>query len=168
MRRLFHHQAGQVDGIRDVLERSDRSCVQRAAIHDRCIHLRNAFTGVVGTPPCVKQAGILHDANCRLHCIQAGALFRQNRVAGLHGLEHGAAAHLGLLSLHAAVIARATMRYQHKARGWGCRSDCSARPEMTRYTNCRDRHQDDGDGTNCLHKYLRGFTANEPARTRLD
>src|SRR5438105_7784020 len=42
---------------------------------------------------------------------------------------------------------------------------------MTRYTNCRDRRQDDCDGTNCLHKYLRGFLANEPIssyQSRLD
>ncbi len=111
VRRLLHHQARQVDRIRDVLDRSHRSRAQRAPVHNRRVKLGHSLPRVISALPRIKQAGVFHHAKRGFYGVDARPAGRKNTIARLYRFSDHGAPRFDLLRRRSGVIPGATVHH---------------------------------------------------------
>ena len=92
VRSLFHHEAREVDGIGDVLQRGDGTGGERFTVHDGGVHFGDAVAGVVGAAAGIEKAGVFHGADCGFDGVEACAAGGEDGIAFFNRDDHGGAA----------------------------------------------------------------------------
>src|SRR3984957_8239473 len=60
VRRFFHYEAREVDGISDVLQGGNGACGESFTVHDGGVHFGDAVASVIGAATGIVQAGVFH------------------------------------------------------------------------------------------------------------
>src|SRR5579864_5041131 len=120
VRSFFHHEAREVDGIRDVLQGGDGAGGEGFAVHDGGVHFGDAVASVIGASTGIVQAGVFHGADCGFDGIEAGAACGEDRVAFFYGDDHAGAAGFDEFGRGFADIAGAAVGDEDKVWGRGC------------------------------------------------